>query len=279
MRLTRHNRRGLATLEMALSLPILVLMIALIMLAADGMVLTSQVAVEARTVAMNRSLTHKSADGFDRFLLEDVAVSDRYTRDIVRGSASRTDAAVRVFPSSRISADSQLFVLRNTWSHMELPLTDDNRLKLYGELVFAGSAGKLTSVIDQLRGLGSSIASTVEGLGQASQATQKDPPGLEDARKKQEEARQKREQEKQRILGEVRRLEGEIRQINQEIAQLYKDREQAEKDLKDKPDELKAKQDQIDAQIKSKEQVRKQKEAELEQRRKELDLIEKSEKF
>ena len=279
MRLFRYHRRGLATLEMALSLPILVLMISLIMLTADGMVLTSQIAIEARTNAMNQALKHKSADGFDRFLLEDVATNDRYTRDIIRGSASRTDAAVRVFPSSQISATAQLSVLRNTWSFTELPLNDDNRLKLYGELVFAGSAGKLTSVIDQLRGLGSSVASTVEGLGQASQATQEDPPGLEDARKKQEEARQKREQEKQRIQGEVRRLEGEIQQINQEIAQLNKDREQAEKDLKDKPDELKAKQDQIDAQIKAKEQVRKQKEAELEQRRKELDLIEKSEKF
>ena len=279
MHLSSYHRRGMATLEMALSMPILVLMIALIMLTADGMVLTSQIAIEARANAMNQALKHKSADGFDRFLLEDVATSDRYTRDIIRGSASRSDAAVRVFPSSQISAASQLSVLRNTWSHTELPLSDDNRLKLYGELVLAGSAGKLTSVIDQLRGLGSSVASTVEGLGQASQATQEDPPGLEDARKKQEEARQKREQEKQRILGEVRRLEGEIQQINQEIAQLNNDREQAEKDLKDKPEELKAKQDQIDAQIKAKEQVRKQKEAELEQRREELDLIEKSEKF
>lgn len=279
MHLSSYHRRGMATLEMALSMPILVLMIALIMLTADGMVLTSQIAIEARANAMNQALKHKSADGFDRFLLEDVATSDRYTRDIIRGSASRSDAAVRVFPSSQISAASQLSVLRNTWSHTELPLSDDNRLKLYGELVLAGSAGKLTSVIDQLRGLGSSVASTVEGLGQASQATQEDPPGLEDARKKQEEARQKREQEKQRILGEVRRFEGEVQQINQEIAQLKKDREQAEKDLKDKPEELKAKQDQIEAQIKAKEQVRKQKEAELEQRRKELDLIEKSEKF
>ena len=104
MRLFRSHRRGLATLEMALSMPILVLMIALIMLTADGMVLTSQIAIEARTNAMNQALKHKSADGFDRFLLEDVATSDRYTRDIIRGSASRTDAAVRVFPSSQISA-------------------------------------------------------------------------------------------------------------------------------------------------------------------------------
>lgn len=181
MPLSSYHRRGLATLEMALSMPILVLMIALIMLTADGMVLTSQIAIEARANAMNQALKHKSADGFDRFLLEDVATSDRYTRDIIRGSASRSDAAVRVFPSSQISAASQLSVLRNTWSHTELPLSDDNRLKLYGELVLAGSAGKLTSVIDQLRGLGSSVASTVEGLGQASQATQEDPPGLEDA--------------------------------------------------------------------------------------------------
>lgn len=279
MTLSSYHRHGLATLEMALSMPVLVLMIALVMLTADGMVLTSQIAIEARTNAMNQSLKHKSADGFDRFLLEDVAASDRYTRDIIRGSASRSDTAVRIFPSSRISSAAQLFVLRNTWSHAELPLNDDNRLKLYGEVVFAGSAGRLTSVIDQLRGLGSQLASTMEGLGQASQATQEDPPGLEDARKKQAEARQKREQEKQRILGEVRRLEGEIQQINQEIAQLNKDREQAEKDLKDKPEELKAKQDQIDAQIKAKEQVRRQKESELEQRRKELDLIVKSEKF
>ncbi|MBA4017491.1 MAG: hypothetical protein C0483_09995 [Pirellula sp.] len=279
MNIRTTHRRGLATLEMALSMPILVLMIALIILTADGMVLTSQISMEARTNAMNQGLKHKSADGFDRFLLEDVATSDRYTRDIIRGSASRTDAAVRVFPSSQISASSQLSVLRNTWSYTELPLDDGNRLKLYGELVFAGSAGKLTSVIDQLRGLGSSVASTVEGLGNASQATQEDPPGLADARRQQEEAKKKREEEKKRLQSEVTRLEGEIRQLNQDITQLNKDRDQAEIDLKDKPEELKIKQGEIDAQIKVKEAQRDQKEKELEQRRKERDLVERSEKF
>ncbi|MGC3968797.1 MAG: hypothetical protein QM775_15945 [Pirellulales bacterium] len=232
-----YNRRGLATLELALSFPILILMVALIMLTADGMVLTSQTQIDARTNAMNRSLAHKSAGGMDRFLLEDVATSSRYTRDIVTGSASRTDTAVTVFPSGQISGSAQLSVLRNTWSYTELPLKDKNRLELYGQLVLAGSLGKMTSVIDQLRGLGSAVGDTMDRLGDASRKTQEDPPGLDEARKKQEEARAKREAEKKRIEGEVQRLQGEIAQINQEITQLNKDKEQAEKDLKDKPEE------------------------------------------
>lgn len=277
-RIESKTRRGLATLEMALSFPILILMAALVMLTADGMVLTSQTTIDARTNAMNRALTHKSAEGMDRFLLEDVATSSRYTRDIITGTATKTDSAVTVF-SGQISGSSQLSVLRNTWSYTELPLNDSNRLKLYGQVVLAGSLGKLTSVVDQLRGLGSQVGDTLDRIGDASQKTQEDPPGLDEARRQQEEAKAKREAEKKRIEGEVQRLQGEITQINQEITQLNKDKEQAEIDLKDKPEELEAKKKEIDEQIKAKEAVRKQKQAELDQRQEELDLIKKSEKF
>ena len=76
-------------------------MIALILLTADGMVLTSQIAVDARVDAFKRSLEHKSPSGIDRFLLEDIATTDRYKRDIINGNASGSLAVVSVFPSAR----------------------------------------------------------------------------------------------------------------------------------------------------------------------------------
>ena len=279
--MNRHetSRRGLATLELTIAFPFFVLMIALIVVTADGMVLTNRTVVDARTNAFKQALTHRSAAGMDRFVLEPAAVSGKYKRDIVTGSANNSDDAIPVFGSPNLTSSAEIAVLRNTWSYAELPLDDGNRLKLYGQVALAGGLGEATSLIDQLTGLPGSIASTVEGLGQASNATQQEPAGLNDARNKQQEARKKAAEEKKKKEDNVKRLEGEIKQLNDEITQLRKDREQAEKDLKDKPEELEAKQKMIDEQIDQKEQQKKPKETELAKERKDLDYINKNSNF
>lgn len=165
------SRRGLATLEMALSFPILFFMASLIFVMAKGMVLTSEVSVEARKNAMEQSLAHRSTGGMTQFLLTDT----KFNSDIVAGGAQRSTTVIPVLGSSTIKGSSQLSVLRNTWDHNEFPLNDGNRLKLYGNILAGGSAGKFTSLISQLGDAVDNLGSAFDALSSLSSATQGKP--------------------------------------------------------------------------------------------------------
>lgn len=164
----RSARRGLATLEMALSFPILFLMAALIFVMSKGMVLTSETSIEARKNSFEQALDKRSTGGMTRFVLTDA----KFNSDIHAGSARRTAEVIPVLGSSTITGNAQVAVLRNTWDYREFPLNEANRLPLYGGILAGGSAGKLTSLISQLSDLVGNLGSVLDGLGSLSQATQ-----------------------------------------------------------------------------------------------------------
>lgn len=164
-------RRGLATLEMALSFPILFFMGALIFVMAKGMVLTSETSIEARKNAFEQSLVQPSAGGLTRFVLTDT----KFNSDIFAGSAARTETVIPVLGSSTLKGNAQLSVLRNTWDHHDLPLSETNRMPLYANVLAGGSAGKATSLIGRLSDALGSLGSAFDALNGLSQATQGSP--------------------------------------------------------------------------------------------------------
>lgn len=171
-RATRHAaRRGLATLEMALSFPILFFMGALIFVMAKGMVLTSETSIEARKNAFEQSLAQPSAGGITRFVLTDT----KFNSDIFAGSAARTETVIPVLGSSTLKGNAQLSVLRSTWDYRELPLSETNRLPLYGNVLAGGSAGKATSLLSDLTNAVSGLGSAFDALSGLSAATQGSP--------------------------------------------------------------------------------------------------------
>lgn len=214
----RTLRRGLATLEMALSFPILFLMGALIFVMAKGMVLTSETSIEARKNAFEQSLDKRSTGGVMRFVLTDT----KFNSDLLAGSAQRTETVIPVLGSSTIRGNAQVSVLRNTWDHRELPLSEANRLPLYANVLAGGSAGKLTSLIGQLTDAVSSLGSAFDALNGLSAATQGSPDSFltpfNELKKLQQEATEG-----------LKDLQGKVDKIQEEIDDL----EGKLKDLKD----------------------------------------------
>lgn len=274
----RSRRRGLATLEFAMSFPILFLLASLIFVSSKGMVLTNETTIEARTNSFKQALDHRSSGGPTRFVLEDVVSSNRYNADIIAGSASQKATVIKVLGSSTLTANASVSVLRNTWDHRELPLDDTSRLPLYTEILAGGSAGKLTSLVDQIRGLAGSMGSLVDGLTGLSQNTQKEPPGMDAEREKLAKAKEKEAQQKEKLNGEVKELKQDIKKIDEEKKQNNEDLDKAKQDEKDKKitaDELKTKQEDTDKKNEALDKERAAKQKELDQKQGRLDFANK----
>jgi len=215
-RKSKPQRRGLATLEMAMSFPILFFMAVLIFVMAKGMVLTSETSIEARKNAFEQSLDKRSSGGMTRFVLTD----GKFNSDIFAGSAAKSATVIPVLGSSTLKGNAQVSVLRNTWDHRELPLSEANRLPLYGGVLAGGSAGKLTSLISQLGDAVGGLGSAFDALGGLSAATQGSPDSFltpfDDLNKAKEEAAAGLKD----LQGQVDKLQGEIDDLKDKLKDL-----------------------------------------------------------
>jgi hypothetical protein len=234
----RPQRRGLATLEMALSFPILFFMGALIFVMAKGMVLTSETSIEARKNSFEQALDKRSTGGMTRFVLTD----GKFNSDIFAGSAAKSATVIPVLGSSTLKGNAQVSVLRNTWDYRELPLSETSRLPLYGGVLAGGSAGKLTSLISQLGDAVDSLGSVFDALGSLSQATQ-GSPGSEftpfDALNAAKEAATNGLKD---LQGQVDKLQGEIDDLKETLKDLK------DGDLKDAKEKIEKLGDELDKQ-------------------------------
>lgn len=263
---------------MALSFPILFFMAALIFVCSKAMVLTSETATAARTDSFKQALQTKSAGGFDRFVLEDVATSDRYTRDIHNGGASQSATVIPVLGWSKLTANARVAVLRNTWDYHELPLNDSFRLELYGQIAAGGGAGKLTSIVDQIRGAIGNPSALLGQLGSASEAAQKEPPVSPEDQRKLDEAKSEAATKKKGLENEVAQFKTDIKNIDAMKQKNDDDLRQAEQDEKDKKitaDELKAKREAIEKDNEALDKMRAMKQTELNKKQGQLDFVNK----
>jgi hypothetical protein len=238
-----QSRRGLATLELALSFPIIFFMGALIFVMAKGMVLSSEVSVEGRKNAMEQSLMHRSSGGMTQFVLTDT----KFNSDIVNGGAQRTTNVIPVLGSSTLKGSSRLSVLRNTWDHTEFPLNDGNRLKFYGKILAGGSAGKFTSLISQLSDAVGNLGSAFDALKSLSSAVGGRPDLEYTPFDKLNEAKEAATAGLKDLQTKVNDLMDEISELDTKLSDLKgADLDKAKKELSELREKLRKEQGQLD---------------------------------
>src|SRR5437870_13537277 len=97
------RRRGMAPVELTLSLPILVAMTALILVMARGMLARSEAAVAARYQAWKKAAGHRSEHPLD--------LGQRRGEDVVGGSVVRRFEGANVLPAQSLAAESEHWVM------------------------------------------------------------------------------------------------------------------------------------------------------------------------
>lgn len=161
----RWGRRGIATLELAMALPvILLLLVALLTLGSAGTALTGAT-IKARNDAWRARSDVSAADSALRFSREST------TETLV--SRTATQQAVVVSPRiSLAAANPQHTVLGGSWDHTDLPMDSPPNWDLYPRLGedLASQLATTLSGVDSIRDLLERIAeSLVPEIGNARQ--------------------------------------------------------------------------------------------------------------
>jgi len=265
----------MAPVEFAMSLPIFVFMLALIICIGSAGITASLTTSEARLNAFKKADTHRTADEFSRF----VPLESKFTADIVTGSATRSAKVPQLYGTPTLTSTAQVSVLRNTWSHQELPMNDEFRATWYVKIGVGGGGGSLTGILNGINGLGSGAGGMLGDLADAANGSRREPDGVAEARAKKEEEKQKNNAVRKQLEQEIAQAKAEIRAINAEIKRLNDELAKAQDDKNTKPDDLKKLEDDTKKQVAQLEKDRKAKEAEIREKEKELNFRNRADNF
>jgi hypothetical protein len=271
----------MAPVEFMMALPILMFMLALIIGIGSAGITASLTNTEARKNAFNSAVNHRTADEFTRF----VPLESKFTADIVAGNASRAAKVPFIFGSPALTSTAQVSVLRNTWSHQELPMTDSFRADWYVKIGVGGGGGSLTSILNALNGLRSGAGNFLGNLTEAAVASAVEPEGLSQAREQLAQERQKNDAARKQLQQEIAQAKSEIQAIDAEIKQLNDDlakanrEENAKPDDQKKPDDLKKLEDDTKKRTDQLQKDRQAKQAQIREKEKELSFRNRADNF
>jgi hypothetical protein len=216
-RITR-SRRGAASLEFALSLPILLTLFAVIL--STGYLGLGRIGLAVE----NRNKAWKQRD--QARLSRPLFFTETEQPILAEGSKS-----VKILPFSRVTrltVHSRHAVLGGSWDHHELAPCDEP-FKTVEQMAISQGVGDvawLTDTVSSIGNLGSALLGNLQSLGSQGASAMN---AIDQAKAKVQQAQQQNQQQITATKAKIQQLQQNLDQVNQDLASLQQQRQNAEK--------------------------------------------------
>ncbi len=225
-----RQRRGTATFEFLMSMPLLFSMIILITWMGFSVVGQSEVTVQARYDAWQKRFDDPPGTPLV-FLQGDILEeAELVEKDIISGEAE-TSFEISPLVDDMDSPEARIQLMVGTWDHRQLPLDELPNYKTHGLMAASALLGGFQNLIVQAGNIWGNVENAASGV-VGWQDELLDSLG-EDIDKKKTEAEEHKEKKKKEISDEIDEtdkriiaLEAELTEVNQRIKDLLLDSDQ-----------------------------------------------------